>query len=208
MKKTSILLITLMLLVSNFAKSQYYLIDTVKLNSAYTDLIDRPNEIECQKAFFDAFPNSWQMFITTYQFVPDDGYDRSMYYKALEHIEALEQKITLIDDSDYCKKIVDIAIGGIHEADAPSYYQCMLHRVMNNKTNKMLDYISKLRKGYQMQFWQFYWSNGVESKRLELEYERFFKLNLETYPNEMKIMEIAFEYFYNGVNIDGGYLED
>ena len=59
-----------------------------------------------------------------------------------------------------------------------------------------------------MQFWQYYWSNNTKSKPLETEYQRIVKLNSEDYPEEMKIMEIAFKYFYDGVNIDGGYLED
>ena len=79
---------------------------------------------------------------------------------------------------------------------------------MKSKSDYILKAISKLRKGYQMQFWQFYWSNGVESKPLEKEYEDFLKSNIDSYPDEMKIMKIAFEYFYNGVNIDGGYLEE
>lgn len=58
-----------------------------------------------------------------------------------------------------------------------------------------------------MQFWQYYWSNTVKSKRLETEYKYLLKLNFDTYQEEMKIMEIAFEFFYDGVNIDGGYLK-
>lgn len=67
----------------------------------------------------------------------------------------------------------------------------------------MLTAISKLRKGHQMQFWQFYWSNSVKSDKLETEYRRLYKLNADKYPEQMKIMEIAFQHFYDGVNMGG-----
>lgn len=93
------------------------------------------------------------------------------------------------------------------DADAPSYYRDLLHRVMWDKMDVMLYTISQLRKGHQMQFWQFYWSSNVKSKPLETEFYRLSKLNIDSYPEEMKIMKTAFDYFYDGVNIDGGYLK-
>ena len=92
-----------------------------------------------------------------------------------------------------------------YEADAPNYFQDLLHDAMWRKMDGMLNAISKLRRGHQMQFWQFYWSNPVKSKNLETEYQRLLKLNSDTHPEQMKTMEIAFQYFYDGVNIDGGY---
>ena len=49
-----------------------------------------------------------------------------------------------------------------------------------------------------MQFWQFYWSNPVKSKQIETEYNWLLKLNIDAYPEEMKTMKIAFEYFMTG----------
>ena len=71
----------------------------------------------------------------------------------------------------------------------------------------MLDYISQLRRGYQMRFWQFYWSSIVPNKESEDEYARLYERNSREYPEEMNIMKIAFEYFHNGVNIHGSYIE-
>ena len=163
--------------------------------------------LEHQKAFFDAFPSNWGEFIGTYQYVPDKNNDLTMYRYAHEHIEALKTKMTQINDLDYCKKLVNIAIGMQLEADAPNHFQDLLHDVMWRKMDGMFNAISKLRKGYQMQFWQFYWSNPVKSQSLETEYERLSKQISDTHPEQMKMMEIAFKYFYDGINIDGGYLE-
>ena len=46
---------------------------------------------------------------------------------------------------------------------------------------------------------------AVKSKSLETEYERLSKKISDTCPEGKKMMEIAFKYFYDGVNIDGGY---
>ena len=181
--------------------TQYFPIDTAKLNISYRELMSLPNTKERQKAFFEAFPNNWKEFIGTYQYMPNDDYDLTMYCHAQEHIEALYTRVTLISDSVYCRKLVDIAIGGQLDSDAPNYYKVLLHKIMWRKMDGMLQAISKLRKGHQMQFWQYYWSNNTKSKPLETEYQRIVKLNSEDYPEEMKIMEIAFKYFYDGVNI-------
>lgn len=201
----TIVISVLSLLVFNQAKSQYLPVDTEKLNTSYQSLLQQPNSAERQKAFFEAFPSNWREFLGTYQYVSDKEYDLTMYRCANEHIEALKTKMTQINDLDYCKKLVNIAIGAQLEADAPNHFQRLLHDAMWRKMDGMLNAISKLRKGYQMQFWQFYWSNPVKSKSLETEYERLSKQISDTYPEETKMMEIAFKYFYDGVNIDGGY---
>ena len=195
--KKSFFCAAMLLLVSKYGMAQCFPVDTAKLNRSFWEVSKLPNTLERQKAFFDAFPGNWREFIGTYQYV-------SMYGHAFEHIEALKTKVTLIEDSVYCEKLVHIAIGMPYEADAPNHFQSLLHNVMWRKMDAMLNAISKLRKGYQMQFWQFYWSNPVKSKSLETEYERLSKQISDTYPEQMKIMEIAFQYFYDGVNIDGG----
>ena len=141
----------------------------------------------------------------TYRFDPKENYDLTMYDNAYKHVEALGGRVTLIKDSVYCTKIVNIAIGGELEADAPNYYRTLLHRIMWRKMDAMLYAVSQLRKGHQMQFWQFYWSNVVKSKDLEIEYNSLQKLNSEAYPDEMKIMKIAYDYFYDGINFNEGY---
>lgn len=52
-----------------------------------------------------------------------------------------------------------------------------------------------------MQFWQFYWSNIVKSEEMELEFKRMIKSKINFHAEEMRIMSIAFHYFYNGIEI-------
>lgn len=206
MKKT-LLLVILFILVVHSAKAQYFQVDTAKLNTAYRELVNNPDSKEKQEAFFNAFPNNWREFITTYCFCPHDGYDLTMYSAAYDHIAALGSKMSMINDTVYCRKLVNIAVGGTYEADAPNYFKSLLHRVIRKKMDVMLYNVSRLRKGHCMQFWQFYWSSNGKSNEFEKEFAHLYKLNIGKYPDMIKTMEIAFRYFYEGVNIDGGYLK-
>lgn len=70
---------------------------------------------------------------------------------------------------------------------------------MQEKNDVFIHCLSKIEKGHQMQFWQFFWSNIVDGKSQEKEFEVLYNINKEKYPNLMKTMSIAFEYFNNGV---------
>lgn len=195
------------------ANAQYFQVDTAKLNTAYRALVNEPDKKENQLQFFDAFPCNWREFITTYGFrseiyglCPHDGYDFTRYSAAKSHIEAFGS-ISLVNDTVYCRKLVNIAVGGTYEADAPNFFKSLLHRVMQEEMDAMLYSVSLLRKGHCMQFWQFYWSSNGKSDELEREFAHLYELNIGKYPDMMKMMEIAFHYFYNGVNIDGGYMK-
>ena len=208
MKKYFFPLLILLAIISLECKAQTFAVDTARLNKAYRELMRQPKNIKLQKAYFDAFPNTWNEFISTYQYSPRKGYDLTMYRLAPDHIDALATRVNQINDTIYCRKLVDVSVGGMHSADAPNYLGEALHKVMWKKMDVMLYVISQMRRGHQMQFWQFYWSNCVPSEPLEAEYKRMLKLNEDFFPKEMKIMKIAYEYFYDGVNIDGGYLEE
>ena len=207
MKKVFMICLLLFWLIASKSYAQYFPVDTAKLNTAYRELVKYPNTLKCQKAFLNAFPNTWTEFNLTYLYSANKKYDLTMYSLAHKHVDILE-KITLVPDSVYCSKLVGIAVGAELDADAPNYFQTLLHNVLWKRTDGMMKEISRLRRGHQMQFWQFYWSTILTEKRLEDEYRRFLALNAATYPKEMKIMSIAFEYFYDGVNFSGGSVED
>ena len=63
----------------------------------------------------------------------------------------------------------------------------------------MMHLISKLRKGHQMQFWMFYWSSTDETAWREEVVNLKNKYNKQ-YPQEVRIMRLAFEFFENGID--------
>lgn len=208
MKKITLAILFFTLMSFGSVKAQFLTVNTFKLNKAYRELMKSPNNAERQKAFFEPFPSTWKEYINLYDHVSKEGYDLTMYKLAYNHVKCLAENMTLIPDSEYCSKIVGVSIGAMHGADVPNYLQSLLHEVMLKKKDAMLKELSKLRKGYQMLFWQFYWSNSVESKEVEEEFNRFYKMNIKTYPKQMAIMKVAYTYFYNGVNVVNSYYED
>ena len=94
---------TMLLLVTLLATSsaQYFIIDTLKLNNAYKELLCSPQSLEKQKEYFNAFPCNWAEFHDTYKYCSNDGYDLSMYRRANEHIQALGN-CTAINDTLFC----------------------------------------------------------------------------------------------------------
>lgn len=205
MKK--IILILLTTIIGNNMFAQYFPVDTARLNNAYRNLIETPNNPKVEKAYFDAFPSKWKDYNMTYQYLPNDNYDLTMYSLANKQVKAFGD-LSSIPDPIYCEKLVNIAIGARLEADAPNYLKGLLWEKMKTKMDYIFTTLSHLRKGHRMEFWEFYWSNIVESKDIPEEFNRLKKLNEKKYPEEVEIMTDAFKYFYNGVNFESqGYLK-
>ena len=72
------LISTMLLLMTLLATSsaQYFIIDTLKLNNAYKELLCSPQSLERQKEYFNAFPCNWAEFYDTYKYCSDEGYDQ------------------------------------------------------------------------------------------------------------------------------------
>lgn len=178
--------------------AQYFPIDTTRLNKTYWTLLQDPQSRELQLDFFRAFPDNWDDFNSTYKYSDKDGYDLSMYNRAYEHIKALAGCYA-INDTIYCNKLIALSVGASLDADAPNHLQTLLHDTMQEKNDVFIHCLSKIEKGHQMQFWQFYWSNTVDGQSQEKEFQTLYNTNKGKYPNLMKTMSIAFEYFNNEV---------
>lgn len=180
------------------ATAQYFPIDTALLNKTYRALLQNPQSEELQLDFFRAFPDNWDDFNSTYKYSDKDGYDLSMYSRAYEHIKALAECYT-INDTLYCNKLITLSVGALLDADAPNHLQELLHYVIQQRNDVFMYCLSKIEKGHQMQFWQFYWSNIVDGQSQGREFELLYNINKEKYPCLMQTMSIAFEYFNNKV---------
>ena len=180
------------------ATAQYFPVDTALLNKTYRKLLKNPQSRELQLDFFKAFPDNWDDFNSTYRYSDKDGYDLSMYNIACKHIQALGD-CKAINDTLYCNKLIALSVGALLDVDAPNHLQRLLHYTMQQRNDVFLYCLSKIEKGHQMQFWQFYWSNIVDGQSQEKEFEALYNINKEKYPCLMKTMSIAFEYFNTGV---------
>lgn len=130
-------------------------IDTLRLNSAYRELVQNPKSVELQKEFLAAFPNTWKVFLSTYDFCPQK--DLTMYNLGYDHIvNGLGKLVTLLPDSVYCDKLIGISIGGRWEADAPNYLQLVVRKTMQKKSEVMFQRLSLLRQEDVFSFWRFF----------------------------------------------------
>lgn len=180
------------------ATAQYFPVDTARLNKAYRTLEKDPQAKELQLDFLRAFPNNWEEFNSTYKYCSNKGYDLSMYKIAYKHIQALGN-CTAINDTLFCNKLIALSVGATLDADAPSYLQGVLHYTMKRENDTFLHCLSKIDKGHQMQFWQFYWSSIIDGRSQQDEFIELYNKNKEKYPTIMKAMSTAFEYFNTGV---------
>ena len=180
------------------ATAQYFPVDTALLNKTYRKLLKNPQSRELQLCFFKAFPDNWDDFNSTYKYSDKDGYDLSMYSQAYEHIKALAECYA-INDTLYCNKLIALSVGASLDVDAPNHLQGLLHYTMQHRNDVFLYCLSKIEKGHQMQFWQFYWSNIIDGNYQQEEFNKLYNKNKEKYPAMMKTMSIAFEYFNTGV---------
>ena len=195
----------LVVITTHSVFAQYFPVDTARLNNAYKNLMNDPHNAETQKNYFDAFPNTWNEFIMTYQYISDKEYDLAMFFHAVDHINALYE-LNTISDSLYCGKIISIAIGGRINQDVANELgglKILVKWVMKTKMNAMFALLSKLRKGHQFEFWSFYWANVNYRKEINMEFDAIKQKNEKTYPKEIEIMADAYKYFHNGVNYTG-----
>lgn len=201
-----ILIAILVVITTHSTRAQYFPVDTARLNNAYKDLMNDPQNARAQKNYFDAFPNTWDEFIMTYQYFSDKEYDPTMYLNAVDHTNALYELKT-IPDSLYCSKIISLSIGGRINKNVTNDFlgglKILAKWTMKTKMNTMFALLSKLRKGHQFEFWSFYWANVHYRKEINMEFDAIKQKNEKTYPKEVGVMVDAYKYFHNGVNYTG-----
>lgn len=191
--------LTILLLTAVFAaEAQYFPIDTARLNNAYRSIISGERNIKTEMEFLEAYPTTWLEFYMTYSYVDDEEYDIEMSQLCTEHISTLFG-LSHINDTIKCKKIVDLTIGMKESGECTGVYQDYLVGYILSNKELVLDYLSKLKKGHQMEFWQFCWSTVTECNRIH-NFEELYRLNKQKYPEQMEISSTAFKYFYDGIN--------
>lgn len=172
-----------------------------------------------QNAFFEAFPETWTDFVRVSDYLNQGGsggWDCMDCINAFGHLPA-------VNDTAYCIKLLMLSSGADYDADAPNYFQGVLHSQMESimywenelvsdmsagKRLRIVFYLlSKALPSDQMRFWQFYWSSmyfyedggspntiyKAESRRMRILLEK------EGYADLIETMETAYRYFNGGV---------
>lgn len=177
------------------SKADYIGVDTAALNKAYRELMQDPSSPTRQRTFFDLFPSTWPMFYNLYRYSTRPGFDETMYRAARFHVDALG-KLNTIDRKEYYSKLIHIGIGGRWIADAPNYLKTLLERLLNDHTEAFFQVLSANSPAQQLLFWRFMWENPVKHESLTEMYNRWKKAMEGQYPQEVKTMGVAYDYFF------------
>lgn len=196
--KRLFLIAVLFNLLSITVLAQSLPVDTIRIKKAYNALISGACSAETEMEFLEAYPTTWLEFYMTYSCNSYDTAQDSMCDMCSEHISAL-YGLSHINDTVLCRKIVNLSIGMKDCSECTGVFQDYLVGYILNNENLVLDYLSKLKKGHQMEFWQFCWSTVTECLRAE-HFDDLYNRNKEKYPELMELSRIAFDNFYNGIN--------
>ena len=189
---------TLFLIIALTVTAQYFPVDTARLNKAYRTLEQGNRTAETEMEFLEAFPTTWLEFYMTYSYINDENFDISMSQICSEHLITL-LGLSHVNDTLLCKKVVNLTIGMKDNGECTSVYQDYLIGYIFKNEDLIINTLSKLKKGHQMEFWQFCWSSTCECNRAE-HFNKIYNRNKDKYPEEMEISRIAYQHFYEGIN--------
>lgn len=198
MKRFLSFLLFVALFVSSVS-AQYFPVDTARLNNAYRAIVKGPNTLEKQLNFLAAFPTTYMEFYYTYQYIEGKNYDLAMTRLVTGHLTVLEDSLYLINDSLYCNKLVNLAVGMNDTGEITSHLQEIVHVAMLKYEKAMMFAVMRLFKAYQLQFWSFFWSSVAYSESWTEHFMKLYGRYFEDYPDAVRTMAIAFEYYNGGV---------
>lgn len=153
-------------------------------------------------SFFEAFPDSWPSFISTYGYSDAPGYDLAMYNKYADHCDAFALRLTEIDSKTYAGKLVEIAVGAGIDTDAPNALRAMQHNAMKLRRKSMLEAISSMLRSDRLLYWQFYWSSTLANESDSKEFDELYRYMLNIgMTDEAELMKEAFDNFYGKASL-------
>lgn len=178
---------------STYAYSQYFPIDTTKLNRTFSELTEGPSTYEKQIAFLEAFPSTFTEYMMVYQYVPDPAYDLTMYRKISDHLIKGLGTLTLVPDTSYCNKIINLCLNARGYGDAQGFLRIVLKQVVKHKLDVMFDCLNKKMPRQQFSLWYFYFNSIVTHDREVDDFEHLKKLMNNVYPTQVLEMEAAYK---------------
>lgn len=170
-----------------------FIVDTLKLNTAYRNLVKNINIQLWQQAYFNAFPKNWQEFINLYSF-DKSGIDRTMYDLGYEQLQMFGNKLTLVNKDAYLNRLIDLATGAVLDADAPNYLQTVLHKFMEKDMENFMEQLSRRSSDVQTSFWSFYWSAPYHVQTYGKHLNRYNKVFKDDYPEMVRIMNECYKF--------------
>lgn len=192
--------------------SQLYLVDTLKLNTAYRELVKAPEDTARQRAFFEAFPSSGREFMSVYgAFSPGQypfstfeelakggdvtEFDSSMSSQGFDHVNAFKTMLPSIPDSLYLAKMINIGVDLDLDADGSAlFWPDLMQGIIPAKADMAFRIIKDLTPLDQMKFWLFYCSSWLKGGDTDKHLRALVDRMQAQYPKECATALIALEH--------------
>jgi hypothetical protein len=129
--------------------------------------------------FLKTFPNSFLQFNNLYGFNDTSG-AKLLYNESEKHIKFFFNSVST-NESLFFDKLMNIAVEGKWEADAPSYFQFNLIQIILNQPNKIVELLKRRTLKEQNEFWFFVFdgSSSIHDIQLKELYHKIYqKVNL------------------------------
>lgn len=170
------------------SKQRYYQAISVKdstikqkakrLQVIYSKL-SQTSYMKYERAYFKAFPESFEVFQAIFGFYPDDPnkgilYDSSRSY-VLKFFNLKVQKEKLFS------KTIDVGINGKWDADAVNYFQGALGYNVKRNEKLFARLLSKRSKADIKSFWYFYFDGPHPPDKIPNELNKFKQIDPDLY---------------------------
>ena len=149
-----------------------------RLQVIYSKL-SQTSYMKYERAYFKAFPESFEAFQAIFGFYPEDPnkgflYDSSRFY--INKFFKLK-----IPKENFYSKVVGIAINGKWDADAVSYFQGALRYNVKRNEKLFARLLSKRSKADIKSFWYFYFDGPHPPDKIPNELNKFKQIDPDLY---------------------------
>ena len=160
-----------------------------QLDSLYRLLVEEPESLERQQAFFEMFPKNFEDFEHTYYFDSGPYTCDPMHRISWEHVKGFA-KLDKIVDTVYYTRLINLSIGGLWATDAISDLQQLLYVKSKEKPDLLFYLLSAYSDEKVYSFWYFYFNTLYPSKE---GIPACFTALKGKYPKIYQILEKAFK---------------
>lgn len=135
--------------ISTIAQSNYD-----QLSLLYSKSFQNNDSLKYRKEFFKVFPNTFSEFRSTY-----NKPENPLYSQSTNHLK-LFASLDIIDDTTYMNKLINLSIGGFHDADAVTRLKMLIsNKIFQNP--QLLGYLLQKRTTAEIRSFFYFFFDGI-----------------------------------------------
>jgi hypothetical protein len=159
-----------------------------QLKKAYQKLSSSPYTIKYQQEYFDAFPNSFELFNHLFGYTdkeplgePNNDFNSPLKNEA-ELFVPIFFTLNGIERTKYCNRIIDVSINARWYADGVNYFQHGMQEKVKTDLSLFLELLSKRSEKEAKNFWYFYFDSPHPIKEMPEELQKVKEIDSKMFP--------------------------